>query len=284
VVALVTGENVHLKSGTAIHRTPEHYGGAGGELLVLAMIISWILTFIFDPETVKKNPLKDRVGYNNLCVGWDEPPARYVAAPIFALVVYFNVRFMYLDLARAQLSNTSYPEASEHHRTKQHINYVWASNFLNCASFCLCSLIFVIRPKHIHDDPKFDYPLWHTVAFIQLVVCQYIAYAVNLWNTPNSTHIDGCWIFLAIFGIICAGFATCGLTQMITYDHETKTPGPVPWWLTACFDYGWFAGMALQGHFRPRAPSIAVSMVLCSDDDFKMPDNTASYTTIGSSS
>jgi len=278
--------NFDVKYSQAIQRTPEHYGGAGGELLVLAMIISWCLTLISDQHFVHHNPLKDRVGYNNLCVGWDEPPARYVAAPIFAMVVYFNVRYMYLDVARAKLFNTFYPEGHEFYISRKEINVVWAADSLNCLSFCFSTLIFVVRPMNIHMGPTedhFDYPLWHTVSFIQLVICQYISYAANMWSTPNSTHKAGCWIFLVIFGVVCTGFATTGLTQMIMYDCEGDcktagikqadgtTPGkrgPVPWWLTACFDYSWFLCMALQGHFRPRAPSVSVKMELSSDEDY----------------
>jgi len=198
---------------------------------------------------------------------------------MFAMVVYFNVRYMYLDVARAQLSNMKRPQGDPHYLSKNDVKIVWAADFLNCISFCISSLIFVIRPHNIDYDQSFDYPLWHTVSFIQLVLCQYIAYVANMWSTSNETHIDGCWIFLAFFGVICTGFATCGLTQMIMYDQATSTPGPIPWWVTAFFDYAWFACMALQGHFRPRAPSIQVAMDLSPDDDCTLPG----YTTIGNS-
>ncbi|CAE7172060.1 KIN10 [Symbiodinium pilosum] len=69
--------------GKAIVLNPEDYAAASGELLVIAMVLSWILTYFFAPEIIKDNELKRRVGYNNLCVGWDEAPAKYVAAPIF---------------------------------------------------------------------------------------------------------------------------------------------------------------------------------------------------------
>jgi hypothetical protein len=63
---------------------PERYLEAAGETFILMLLVSWALTAAFNPAILADNKLRDRVGYNNLCVGFDSPPARYVAMPLQA--------------------------------------------------------------------------------------------------------------------------------------------------------------------------------------------------------
>mmetsp|Transcript_47248 Transcript_47248/g.135406 ORF Transcript_47248/g.135406 Transcript_47248/m.135406 type:complete len:229 (+) Transcript_47248:69-755(+) len=150
---------------------PELYASAGGELLVVAMLLSWALTAVYRPDTIASNPLQDRVGYNNLCVGWDMAPARYVAAPLFGLIIWFENRYMMLDFWRASLT----PGLS---KVKE--NIVLVANFLNAVSWTFACLIFVIQAD--------EWPAGHTAAFVQKVVFGYIAYVANFIETDESTH------------------------------------------------------------------------------------------------
>ena len=63
---------------------PERYLEAAGECFILMIGVSWALTMAFNPDVTRDNKLLDRVGYNNMCVGFDSPPARYVAMPLQA--------------------------------------------------------------------------------------------------------------------------------------------------------------------------------------------------------
>ncbi|CAJ1457644.1 unnamed protein product [Effrenium voratum] len=78
--------------GKVLIMNPEEYAAAAGELLVISIIISWILTYFFNYGIIADNQLKRRLGYNNLCVGWDEPPAQLVAAPIFVGIIWLQMR------------------------------------------------------------------------------------------------------------------------------------------------------------------------------------------------
>ena len=55
---------------------------------------AWV-TAIFNPQYTARNPLKDIVGYNNLCVWVDSLPARYVAFAFIAVQVLFSWRHVY---------------------------------------------------------------------------------------------------------------------------------------------------------------------------------------------
>jgi len=236
-----------------IQYNPEDFAAAGGELLVLAMLVSWSLTYLFNPSIIESNALKDRVGYNNLCVGWDSAPARYVAAPIFAMIIFLYSRYSQLDHWRAQLDTSLSPFQKK---------AVTCANFFSAVSWFGSIGIFSID--------AFVWPAGHTASFVQLVVFGYIAFLFNFLETHPKYHRRGSHVFCAFFGVICVMFGICAMTQMIAFDPVTKTRGPVPWQLMFFLDYAYFACMGMQGFMRPRAPSLSADYKLISDDDFKL--------------
>jgi len=239
-----------FSTGQSITYNPEDYAGAGAELLVATMIVSWALTFLFNPEVVEHNALKDRVGYNNLCVGWDTAPARYVAAPLFALIIFVEFRFMQLDFQRAVLNGC----------VGQQLNVVRAANIFNGIAWISSVGIFSIDAQ--------VWPLGHTASFIQLVVWGYVAYLGNFVETDSQCHPKGSWVFCVVFGVMSIGFGVCGMTQMVMYDPVTLQRGPVPVHVMMVLDYGYFACMGLQGVFRPKAPSVRADFTVVPDDDY----------------
>jgi len=235
------------------HYTPEDYAAAGGELLVLTLGISWTLTFFFNPAIVSENTLRARVGYNNLCVGWDSFPARWVAAPLFALIVWCYVQFFNYDLLRQNLTQGL---------TMRERSVVYVANCVTGLSYCFASLIFVFDPMY--------YPVAHSISFIQLIFFGYFAYAANFYETDPKYHPPGAYIYLVVFGIASLSFSVLAAFQLLMYEEEMQIMGPVPWYVVATFDYLWFFCKALGSYFRPYAPSIAVQYTLVSDGDFRV--------------
>jgi len=232
---------------------PEDFAAAGGELLVFAMLLSWFLTYFFNPSVIESNALKDRVGYNNLCVGWDTAPAKYVAAPIFAVIIFVESRYSQMDHWRAQLDKSLSPFQKQ---------AVTVANFFNAISWFASIGIFSIDAA--------VWPAGHTASFVQLVVFGYIGFLFNFLETHPKHHRPGSHLFCAFFGVVCVLFGICAIKQMVSYDPVTMTRGPVPWELMCFLDYAYFACMGIQGFMRPRAPSIAADYKLISDDDFKL--------------
>jgi len=248
-------QRVVMLKDSSMLLNPEAYAAAGGELMVLTMMISWILTYFFNYQAIESNPLQDRVGYNNLCVGWDTFPAKFVAGPLFALIICLYARFVQLDYWRSQLD----PDMKTHQRYA-----VLIGMSVNMFSWWFANGIFSIDPHRT--------PLGHTMSFVQLVVGTYIGYVCNFIEAQYRNYATGGLAFLIIYGIICGLFGVCATMQMVMYD-DTKDDkeharGPVPWWLMCTLDYAYFACMGLQGFFRPRAPSISATYELVSDDDF----------------
>mmetsp|Transcript_138091 Transcript_138091/g.429235 ORF Transcript_138091/g.429235 Transcript_138091/m.429235 type:complete len:293 (+) Transcript_138091:2-880(+) len=233
------------------HYTPEDYAAAGGELLVLALISSWVITYFFNPAVIEKNRLKDVVGYNNLCVGWDSFPARMVAAPLFALIIYLYIQFMNLDTLRQNL---------ETGLTMRERSITYFCNLLTGLSYCVACLIFVFDPMY--------YPLAHSASFVQLIFFGYFAYAANFYETDRRYHPKGSYVYLAVFGIASVTFSVMAVYMLIVFDPKTGVRGAIPWYVIAACDYMWFFCKALGSVFRPAAPSIRVSYELVSNENF----------------
>mmetsp|Transcript_134486 Transcript_134486/g.339712 ORF Transcript_134486/g.339712 Transcript_134486/m.339712 type:complete len:262 (-) Transcript_134486:45-830(-) len=238
-------------SNSQILYQPESYGAAGGELLVITMILSWALTYFFNHDVIESNPLKDRVGYNNLCVGWDTNPAKYVAAPLFAFIIFIESRYCQLDYWRAHLDISLRP----FQRTACAI-----SNAVGALSWMGAIGIFSINPMESATG--------HIASFVQLCIGMYICFACNFIETDVKYHPRGSWVFLGFFTVITIGFGICAMLQALLYDAENNVMGPVPWQVMCSLDYAYFACMALQGPFRPAAPSLTADYKLVSDDDF----------------
>merc|ERR1712203_1140910 len=56
---------------------PDDFLKASGEIFAFTLVFTWILSLIFNFRVFLNNHLRDVVGYNSPCVGWDEPPAIY---------------------------------------------------------------------------------------------------------------------------------------------------------------------------------------------------------------
>ena len=126
------------RSGTVV---PERYLEATGECFILMLLVSWILTYLFNPDVIENNPLKSRVGYNNMCVGFDTPPARYAAMPLQVLQAFLTVRYASLDNTRASLE-----KRTGRISRKQY----WFSRVANTAYgvFMLCfPVLLVLTPR-----------------------------------------------------------------------------------------------------------------------------------------
>tara|TARA_B110001452_G_scaffold237837_1_gene217936 strand:- start:928 stop:1245 length:318 start_codon:yes stop_codon:yes gene_type:complete len=58
---------------------PQQYLNVAGEMLIVLLLVSAIVTGISKPETYKDNPLIDRLGFNNVCISFETKPAGYFA-------------------------------------------------------------------------------------------------------------------------------------------------------------------------------------------------------------
>merc|ERR1711998_772109 len=82
---------------------PKAYLQASFETFLFMLGISWILTCIGNYDVISSNRIKDVFGYNNVCVGFDTAPARYIAQPLMCLQAFYGMRYVTLDSLRSEL-------------------------------------------------------------------------------------------------------------------------------------------------------------------------------------
>jgi len=156
------------RSGTVV---PERYLEATGECFILMCLVSWLLTDLFNPSVVEKNPLKDRTGYNNICVGFDTPPARYVAMPLQVLQAFLAVRYVSLDNTRAQLERRAGRINWYQHAFTRLTNVLYG-----CFMVCF-PVLLVVTPMVSVDG--------HTYLFFAMVVLSFSVVAANFFECQH---------------------------------------------------------------------------------------------------
>jgi len=217
---------------------PRDYISAASEVLGICACISWLLAIASGAEHIKNNPLKDRLGYNNVCVAWDAPPAIYVAPVFFVFIAYLVIRYVYFDQMLCNLDE-SMP--------------VWKNRLFLCVNvylafaFIMVILIFVVDP--------FVNATIHSCLFMNIMVA---VLSQNLANAYQSAELCTLKtkVYLAVLSVDTFGFLLCAVIQLGTYDETTKTRGPIPWFVVQTFDILWFICVFVGGKFMPDAGNV----------------------------
>ena len=294
----------------AVHN-PEDYMKASGECLAILFATCWLVTYITEPTHHGQllwvsNPIHDRVGYNNVCVGMDAAPATYFAQVIFPGCIYLMGRFAWTDAQRTHL-------LKDFMSPRQY--YVsLASMWLYVFSYCTFALVFVISPMEgtgdMHDQPfesiadakasNHSYVWAHTCSFLQLVGFRFIVVS-SLYGKHGAAVRNGrveaepistpAWIFLAVYGLLSFLGVTFTLINYTAYDATCKEDGylcievlnstaadgsllplikpepAIPWYLSAFIDFAWFTCLLLMSKFLPSNETLRVSYQLVDSED-----------------
>lgn len=234
--------------------TPEDYLGASGEALFLIICMSWTIAYFFSYENILSNPLKDMLGYNDVCVAWDVPPALYPASFFFIVPVYFGIRYAITDLERAALSTLSSTQMCA----------VRVANMLYVLSIAGVPLIFIITPA---VNAKL-----HTCLFIQLIFFRLIVVAGNYVEAKPSDVSTGSKVFFFVYAVVSILLLTCFGISLALYE---KGGSPVvPPAITMTCDYMWFFCLPLTTRFLPQAPAIRFDITLEKKDGARIAQDT----------
>jgi len=252
----------------------ERYLEAALETFIFTVAVSWLITWQFLPSIIGRNLLDDIVGYNNVCVGFDMPPARYFAVPFLVLTSYLVIRYCMLDSTRA---NQLY-KLGQVSQTKLQISR-WAN-----VIFSVCVLFW---PMLLVVTPDVSATI-HTNMFLFIMILP-----ITLSTAANFVEADnimvGSYVWLAIYLVCGVGLITCGVLDFANYDKYAcykgadpkwdgdlnnppsaqtvllpsstpycKQPPFVPWYITATCDYGWFTCVFFAPIFLPVAPVLKV--------------------------
>ena len=228
---------------------PERYLEACGECFVCMCLISWALTWWFNRHSLDHNPLKARVGYNNICVGFDAPPARYIAMPLQVLQAYLAVRYVSLDTTRAALEAR---EVSAGRRIKR-----WQLAFTRLANLCYGGFM-VCFPVLLVVTPEVS-AMWHSLLFFCMILVSFTVVAANFAEAHHVETPSKVW--LALWALHSVLLLVVGVIDFAHFDPAQESP-PVPWQLTAYLDWGWFLLLGLTVVFLPDSPPLRASWEL----------------------
>jgi hypothetical protein len=235
---------------------PEDFFLAAGELLSAVIVVSWIISFIAQPVSpiceielgagncanvtvFQDNALKRRIGYNNLCVGFDTPPAKYVCAVTWIFIAYCGFRFALLDLQRTMLVKKRL--------TNCKICFSIFTDAIYVFAWALFILTFVIPPwKNVWG---------HSIGFMFLGCTTWLVLLANVLEGRNMSCLM--WTFVVIYGILTfCDFGLAGI-NFVYYNPAEGRNGPWnPWWVGAIFDYGWFGSLAVTSLLLPNSEGL----------------------------
>ena len=238
---------------------PNIYLKAAGETLGLALAIGWIVSLIFLPEVIKSNPLKDRLGYNNVCVGWDMPPASYFAMVPVAMTVYLGLRFVFVSIMKYDLMLENGLLSERKHKLS-----TLASKLFGI-TYCGVPVILVVTPK--------QHVWWHTVLFIAIIYTRLAAVLASFWTTKGSLDSLANKIFLGTYTVVSIVFPIMIFWQFFLFDiypgYKEHLPGKgfIPARFMMTFDNIWFLLLALTSKFLPSEVLIRRKLELVSTID-----------------
>ena len=233
------------------------YLKAGGETVFLTLLISWCLTYIYHPEALEDNALRDRLGYNNACVGWDFAPASYVGLIGSSIVTYMIWSYVKYDLRRVRLRLSLSNQDNQDNQDNQEENGNIALKLSRSQAvftvgvdltYAACSAVFPVSFLVGPTDAQWG---WHTALFMQLVVARYLVCLAAYLNAPTRTNANT--IFIVTYGAISMSLPCIVWYSFTTYDIEHRSgyaPVVLPSVMIA-LDTGWFACLILTSKMLP---------------------------------
>jgi len=212
---------------------PNIFLKAGGEVLAVTIIVSSIITYIVHPEFFENNPLKDRLGYNNACVGWDTAPAVYFAFPATLCATALVLQFCYYDYVRTVKLDRELPGC---------VGFItnW-SNFIWAVFMILFNLVFLISPEqNVYA---------HTTFFVLFIVGRWLTIFGIFLEFPKEFQTKE-KIFMVVYTITSVSLPFIYFGEYLYYDkHGVKSP--FPWWITFTLDWLWFFCLFLTSKLLP---------------------------------
>lgn len=247
--------------GQPVSELPEVYLAAAGECFGLMLIFCAAITFTFNPSYFETNPLKSVVGYNNVCVGFDSLPARLLGVPMDVMTAHFAWKYVQLDNIRTK-GKLLNGQISEFQSFVGRVgNYVFG---VFCTMF---PLLLIIVPSYTSWPSTFK----HFSLFVFMLVALTLESGSNLWlfkgEIPCASKV---WFGLFVFHaavLFCIGRIDINAYQ-VSYEGglpppeiaPTLAPGPpVPWFICAYFDYGWFFLMFLTIRMLPNETPVVTT-------------------------
>jgi len=252
---------------------PKAYLQASFETFLFMLGISWIFTCIGNYDVINSNRIHDVFGYNNVCVGFDTAPARYIAQPLMCLQAFYGMRYVTLDSLRSELE-----VAEGQPRSKSY----WFTNVINnCYVITMLGwgMLLIVLP----EGNSFAY---HFYIYAVFVVVMYLTILANFFEEDwdRITWIGMVWTIVYAFhtfillivgtvGFNSYDYEKCPNDMVQTYKAQgnyttlcLQDPG-VPIGFMATLDYGWFLMLVLAPYCLPESRPIVYEKIHLVDND-----------------
>jgi hypothetical protein len=224
------------------------YLKAAGEVTFLTLVFCWCLTYVYHPEVFKSNVLKDRLGYNNPCVGWDFAPASYLGLTGTVIIAYFIYQYVKFDIRMVYLRAKRNGGNTHHNYSFNNIENVSKFTILvdyyYAISITLFPLMFLIGPT----DSNW---LMHTLLFLNLIVAKYLTCLAAYLNARTKTSNN--FYFIFVYGMVSIFIPIVSLYSFTTYTNENRkgyAPVVNPYFL-GTLDALWFGCVFSISYFLP---------------------------------
>lgn len=271
-------ENIEWTKGPCVYQlyadanphqiSPEMYLGAWVETFIIMLLMSWIATAIWSEDVIARNRINDVMGYNNVCVGFDEAPARYVAEPGMVLMAYFGIRYVLLDNWRAKL------QALAGQIAKKQYYFSTSANRLFACTMLLWPMLLLVTPGG-REDWNLAY---HFYIYVIFVVIAMMNIAANFVEAKDISIYSKIWLgafvadtlLLLVVGAYAFNsydYAACpnslasspDRANNATIDNLCIQEPRVPVWFLGGLDYMWFIFLGVTPLFLPDAPCITLA-------------------------
>ena len=261
---------------------PELYLDASFEVFLFMIACTWICTCIWNPNILLAskggNRINDIFAYNNVCVGFDTPPARYVAQPLFALQSFLGVRFGNLDLLRLSLEWLA-------GRVDNPFFYFNATmDILFMGTMLLWPMLLIITP----DAGGFGLN-YHFYVYVIFVVIMYLTILAQFGTAPKDVIPLISKIWVGVYGGWTLLLLLIGFVGFNGYDYKRcpsdevklfyangthaeycQQDPAIPVGLMSVLDYGWFILLLFTTPLLPYSPALNVPISLVIDENAKL--------------
>eukprot|EP01051_Picozoa_sp_SAG22_P007020 SAG22_NODE_479_length_9968_cov_43.841524_5_plen_405_part_00 len=237
----------------------EDYTGAVGELFAVVAASSWALTAVFQPDLMESNALKDRLGYNNVCVGFDSAPANVLAAFLWCLIAHYNARYVELDIVRLDL-NWEMAENGCNRIPLWKYRFIYFSDVWQGLAYVAFVGVFVLNPATRQVSHAY---FWHSVCFLQLLPAVLLQKTGTLLERHSRmTRGQLCFYFTFVAWTVLYILYLLVSYQVYYAGGKTGEDPYFSWWLGMLLDYGWLLMLCTSNQFLPAEDLIVTSNIL----------------------
>ena len=266
---------------------PELYLDASFEVFLFMIACTWITTCIWNPNILLAskggNRINDIFAYNNVCVGFDTPPARYVAQPLFALQSFLGVRYGNLDLLRLSLEW----RAGRVDKPSAYFNATMDILFMG--TMLLWPMLLIITP----DAGGFGLN-YHFYVYVIFVVIMYLTILAQFSTAPREVIPLISKIWVGVYGGWTLLLLLIGFVGFNGYDYKRcpsdevklfyangthaeycQQDPAIPVAIMSVLDYGWFILLLFATPLLPYSPALNVPISLVIDENAKLSGRVA---------